>query len=889
MFRRMVWVLLGGFVMLAAQQEASLTGYVMDEDRVTFVFDEQVYGIAPQRVVVTGAFRGWSQDMEDEAWQLKKQMDGLWMLTIDNRDFETVAVKSPFKFRVNDGRWLDPPADAPNVEGGNLLFAHTLRRMRVIAEVAGERDIRLKFPEAKPDRYIYDTSNYILKTYGGDSVAIERLFYTEPGELQIVPAVPVNPRRLHYLTVIDLEKTVPVFYDGWFRHTYSGKKLGANFNSENSHTMVRLFAARADLIKLYLYKEPGERAAKVIDMKRDADGVWEARLPGNWEGWYYDFTAHGPDEPGNHFYETNPVHFTDPWARVSLDSFGPARIWPEMKPATPLENGIPKPEDIIAYEVHVQDFTRNLPIADSLKGTFKGFIEPGLTNSAGEPIGFDHLLDLGINVVHLMPVQEYLHYPNDEWQAAFKNDPYMIEQGINMENYQWGYRTSHAFALESRFRVKGQPHGSQNEDFRDLVQAFHDKGIAVIVDVVFNHTAERMDARMMYFNFSAIDVPYFYRTDDELDYLGEYGTETKSEERPMMQRWIIEQVTDMVHQYGIDGVRIDLAGQTDEQTLLALREALGPDKIVYGEPWIASADPDYENNPDWDWYKADSPIIFFQDDARNAFKGPTSVPQNKSTDRGYAGGDGNRDDVKLALSAGFPDDDTPVSGINYLDIHDNWALADRFATTDWDGRQGVDEAAYKIAATMLFTSPGPIVLHGGSEFMRSKGVAPLVQLIKYTKTGPIYIHGKRDTYNLARANEFVWENLGRNIGDGEGINCNYANMNAFWKGLIELRLSEYGKVLRIAEKPADDYYTWIEPANPLLLGYIINNNIFVLLNTDKTEGAFDVNLPEGTWKLVANNDRVDVQGIEGVQWSALLARSHSFTLPGESVRVWVRE
>jgi len=218
---------------------------------------------------------------------------------------------------------------------------------------------------------------------------------------------------------------------------------------------------------------------------------------------------------------------------------------------------------------------------------------------------------------------------------------------------------------------------------------------------------------MMYFNFAAIDVPYFYRTNAQMDFLGEYGTETKSEERPMMQRWIIEQCTDLIKQYGIDGFRIDLAGQTDQQTLLALKEELDPEIIVYGEPWIASSDPGYENNPDWDWYKEDSPITFFQDESRNAFKGPTGNPVNKQSDRGYAGGNGKRDKVKMALSAGFEDDKTPLSGINYLDIHDNWALADRFAITDWDGRNGVDEDQYKIAATLLFTSVGPIVLHAG--------------------------------------------------------------------------------------------------------------------------------------------------------------------------------
>jgi pullulanase len=82
--------------------------------------------------------------------------------------------------------------------------------------------------------------------------------------------------------------------------------------------------------------------------------------------------------------------------------------------------------------------------------------EFGLTNSRGYSIGFDHLVNLGINTVHLMPVQEMLHWPKDEWKKAFSKDKYMIEQGIANENYDWGYRTSHSFAIESRYRKKVQ-------------------------------------------------------------------------------------------------------------------------------------------------------------------------------------------------------------------------------------------------------------------------------------------------------------------------------------------------------------------------------------------------------------------------------------------------
>ncbi len=870
-----------------------LSGYKQNGETAIFIFDPAVYNINPDKIMLEGSMRNWEHNMNDPKWELSKETDGsLWLLKMNNPGMSIIPAGSAFKFRINGGEWLEPAADAPNVISGNLIFAHELKKMAVNAEIVSAKDIRLIFPDKRP-QYLYDISQYTLTRYDGTELPVERIIYIKPGELCIVPATDIDIRRLHYLEVKYLSKKVTVTYDGWFRLLYSDKELGANYDPELNATIIRLFAPRADSVFVFLYKKPNNASYKKIKMQAASDGIWEGKLKDNKNGLYYEFCAYGPDEPGNTLSDAdNEIHFSDPWGRVSVDSHGPCRIWPKVKPASPLKNGIPKMEDVIAYEVHIQDFTRYLPVADSLKGTFKAFSQPGLKNSAGEKVGFDHLIELGINTVHLMPVQEYLHFPDTDWQKAFAKDPYMIEQGINRENYQWGYRTSHAFAIESRYRVKGTEWGAQNEQFRDLVQAFHDQDIAVIVDLVFNHTAELMDSRRYYFNFLAMDIPYFYRTDQNLDIIGAYGTETKSEERPMMQRWIIEQCTNLINQFGIDGFRIDLAGLTDEQTLRALREAVGPDIIIYGEPWIGSNDPEFEANPDWDWYKEDSPITFFQDDSRNAFKGTTDNPVSKETNRGFAGGSGNREEVKKALSAGFPEDKNSISGINYLDIHDNWALADRFASRNWDGRLGVDEAAFKIVATLLFTSTGPIVLHGGTELMRSKGRAPLKEVVKYLNGKPLHFHGKRDTYNLAEANAFIWENKGRNIGGMPEIYCNYKNMFDFWKGLAALRKSKYGEVFRIADKPAKDYYKWFKTENKKLLGYLVDNKIFILINTDKKLGNFkDISLPAGDWQKIADIDKINIsEGIKEGKYIKLNgSKKLSVELDKESLMIWVKK
>jgi pullulanase/glycogen debranching enzyme len=751
-------------------------GYALDGDATTFVFDSGVYDVDPDRVAVTGAFRQWSANMDDAAWLLHPAGDALWTLTVDNPGYSAIPPATPFKFRVDDarglGRWLDPPAGAPNVEGGNLVFLHGVSPPRLRAELRGERAV---WATVSGTERPLAPEHYRLTRADGSEIAVSAVLPNEAETVLVVPAEPLDTRRVHYLHV-DTGEARPLrafaTFDGIFRTLYSDKPLGAEVAS--GATDVRLFAPRADSVRVYFYDAPAGASRASHALTRDPQGVWEVSFDADLHGTWYDFAVYGPDDPGNTFTNHTGARVRDPYARVVSGSFGRGRIWRPTTPATPLANGRPPMESVIAYEVHVQDFTDLLPVGE-LAGTIPAMTVTGLRNASGAPIGFDHLLELGINTVHLMPMQEYLHYPDDVWQAAFADDPFMQEQGVARENYQWGYRITDFFAIENRYRQPGTEPGMEREQFRDLVQAFHDHGIAVIVDFVFNHTGENMEGLDHIMNFNGIDRHYYYRLNEEGGNIGPYGNEVKSEERPMTQRWLIDQMRHFVEEFGVDGFRIDLAGATDRQSLKAVMAAMPDDIIVYGEPWIPPSDPDVVANPSWSWYKHNAPITFFQDDARNAFKGPVSTPRDPVADRGFAGGDGTqREDVMRGLTNTFPDEDSPLAGINYLDIHDNWALADQFARyTDgpnaWDGRAGVDEAAVRIAATLLLTSLGPVVMHGGTEFFRSKGLAPHPdefggERILQTDMGPIYLKGRGDTYNLRYANHFLWETVGRATG-----------------------------------------------------------------------------------------------------------------------------
>jgi pullulanase/glycogen debranching enzyme len=748
---------------------------------------------------------------------------------------------------------------------------------RLRAEVQGPTAIRFTLTGVERPS---DPSAYRLSDGQGREIAIVEVLPNTASESLVVPEAALDPMRVHYLEIPRLGLRALVRRFPLFRNLFSSKPLGAVVSDDGSETTFRVFSPRALGVLLHLYQgkddAPGE-ALRVVAMERDGDGVWETSEPGDLHGTWYDFTVHGPADPGNWFYETHPVHVSDPYALVNDDALGKSRVWPAGSPPPPVAGGRPPMEDVVAYEVHVQDFTDLLPVADAETGTLNAMVRMGLLNAHGEPIGFDYLVDLGVNVVHLMPVQEYLHYPDADWQAAFADDPFARAMGIDRENYQWGYRTTHAFAVESRYRSRDAEPGAERDQFKALVSAFHERGIAVIIDVVPNHTGENVDHQNLLLNFNVLDLPYYYRTDEELEHIGPFGNEVKSEERPMVQRWIVDQLRHWVEKLGVDGFRIDLAGQIDEQTLRRVKRELPQDLIIYGEAWIPPSDPDVRSNPDWSWYKADAPITFFQDDARDAFKGsPFNVK-----DRGWAGGNGSaREAVMRALPNYHAEERRTTDGISYLDIHDNWTLADRYALNDdHNGLESVDLAAVRIAAGLLLTTAGPVVIHGGTEMLRSKGLAPHDEFEVEAAGGRILFKGRDDTYNLRAPNRFLWESL--------APGSDHLAMRDYWRGLLALRGSEYGKVFRIAEMPKG-HYRWITPDEGTLLGYVVGERVLVLANSGMHEGLFRFDLPDGAWRQVGDLEQVDLAGVEG-EFARLDGGSHEVRVPGGAFLVWVSE
>ncbi|NUO80743.1 pullulanase, partial [candidate division KSB1 bacterium] len=316
-----VWFVLTLNVSLNAQMNFSarerLQGYAISGDTTFFVFDEALYGVQPQRVLLEGEMRSWDHNMEDPTWRMQRAKNDakLWMLALANPAFARVKPGAQFKFRINEGIWLVVPESAPNEKGGNLIFAHEVVPTQVRAELVSARHVRVLITGEKV-KLSLNAQDYRLTLADGTALPIAAVLRLSPKELHLRPTLPLDLKRVHFLEVLPLQQKVVASFEGYFRHLYSNKELGANYDAQQQHTMFRVFAPRATQVRLFLYDAPAGEAFQTVEMKPDEDGVWESAVAGNMEGKYYDFTVHGANDPGNYFFEQRPVHVNDPYARV---------------------------------------------------------------------------------------------------------------------------------------------------------------------------------------------------------------------------------------------------------------------------------------------------------------------------------------------------------------------------------------------------------------------------------------------------------------------------------------------------------------------------------------------------------------------------------------------
>ncbi|MFY9478071.1 MAG: glycogen debranching protein GlgX [Aquabacterium sp.] len=441
-----------------------------------------------------------------------------------------------------------------------------------------------------------------------------------------------------------------------------------------------LFSAHATRVELCLFDETGTKELHRVDLPEHTDEVWHGRLPGAKPGLVYGYRVHGPYKPdkGHRFNHHKLV--LDPYARALVGQlqWGPslfgyqlghpdadlsfceldsaqampkARVLPDDPRAIPARPAWRRPWDrTIVYETHAKGFTQRHPaVPADARGRFKGLAHP-------EVIAY--IRSLGVSSVELLPIH------------AFADEPHLHDHGLS--NF-WGYNTIAFFAPDARYLS-----GGQLADFTEMVDRLHDAGLEVLLDVVYNHTAEGNGLGPT-ISFKGIDNASYYRLDPQhpRHYINDTGTgNTINANHPRVLQMIMDSLRYWAG-LGVDGFRFDLATvlgrepQGFDQTcgfFQAWRQdpVLSPLKFI-AEPWDCGPGGYQVGGfpPGWaEWNDA------FRDQLRAFWRGDEKqVPSLAS--RLTASADRFRHRGRK-----------PWASVNFITAHDGFTLADLVAYND---------------------------------------------------------------------------------------------------------------------------------------------------------------------------------------------------------------
>ncbi len=495
--------------------------------------------------------------------------------------------------------------------------------------------------------------------------------------------------------------------------TYTGKGLGLTFVKNNAN--FRVWAPTATQVKLRLYsKGLGGEAVQTINMKKALQGTWTAALVGTHLGDYYTFSV----EHNGAWLDEVP----DPYAKA-VGTNGKRAMIVDMQKTNPIDWAADKAPvlknktDAIVYELHVRDASIAANSGITHKGKFIGLTETGTKNNDGLSTGLDHLVDLGITHIQLLPLYDY--------NSVDEAEP-------NKAQYNWGYDPQNYNTPDGSYSTNADDGAVRIKEFKQLVKTFHSKGLSVVMDVVYNHTGTTNES-----NFNQIVPGYYYRQTSEGKFsdASGCGNETASE-KAMMRKFMLESVLYWVKEYHIDGFRFDLMGVHDIETMNIISKELykiKPSIIIYGEGWTSGGSTLAEDKRavKKNTMQLDK-VGVFSDDIRDGIKGSVF----EKNDRGFASGRADMEEsIKFGIVASTqhpqinyskvnyskaPYAKEPYQTVTYVECHDNHVLWDRLLNSNPNNSEAERTEMQKLALSIVLTSQGISFLHAGTEFLRTK-------------------------------------------------------------------------------------------------------------------------------------------------------------------------
>ncbi|MCG8541563.1 MAG: type I pullulanase [Clostridia bacterium] len=607
------------------------------------------------------------------------------------------------------------------------------------------------------------------------------------------------------------------FNDAYF---YDGSDLGTVYSKDK--TSFRLWAPLAEKVVLMTYKDgdvDSSDPGTAYEMKRDVKGTWVKTLEGDQKGLFYTYkvTNDGVESEAGDPYAIAVGVNGDRSAVVDLSETNP-KGWEQ--------DGMPPfsaPQDAVIYELHIRDLTIDEDSGVENKGKYIAFKEKGTRVEEGVTTGIDHLKELGVTHLHILPSYDFAS---------------IDEKNLHQNQYNWGYDPENYNVPEGSYSTDPYNPNVRIKEFKEMVKALHENGIYVVMDVVYNHTYENVNSK-----FHKIVPGYYYRMkEDGTFYDGSFcGNETASE-RAMMRKYIIDSVKYWVNEYHIDGFRFDLMGIHDKETMNQVKAALSeikPDILLYGEGWDLG-NLERSKRAIQPLAKDMPGIAFFNDNIRDNLKGA----YNDEKDHGFVDGRQNRElEVMTGVVGSIPYNhiirdynSEPPQSINYVSCHDNHTLWDKLSLGNPDASQEEIIEMHKLANSIVFTCQGIAFLHAGVDFLRTKD-------------------GDHNSYiSPDSINALDWSRK-----------AEYMDVFRYYQGLIKLRKAHPAFRMPTTEM-VKEHITFI-PTPKNVVGYVIkehaNNdtwkNIFVAYNANNR--PMEVNIPKGNWKVVVDGNRAGIDTI----------------------------
>ena len=610
------------------------------------------------------------------------------------------------------------------------------------------------------------------------------------------------------------------------------------------HTLFSVWSPNADSVVLNLY-DAGEEGnlLRTTNLKLQKDGSWVSKQRGNLEGLFYTFRIF---EDGRWFEETPGIFAKavgingNRGAIVDLRKTDPEGWADDRRPELKNLN------DAIIYEMHWRDFSAHENGHFRYPGKFLCMTERNLTTADNQPLGIEHLKQLGITHIHILPSYDFGSIDEKGGEGPAR----VLESGAaEGGNYNWGYDPKNYNVPEGSYSTNPYDPACRIREMKQMIQACHQAGIRVVLDVVYNHTYN-VDGS----GFTNTCPGYFYRItpDGHLGNASGCGNKTASE-RPMMRKFMLESCRYWLTEYHIDGLRFDLMGIHDIETMNEIRhmaDEIDPSILIYGEGWAAGAPqlPEDQLAMKANVKELDR-ISAFSDDIRDALRGPFS---DDHVGAFLAGIPGFEESIKFGLVGAieYPQinmdlvnyskkawANQPAQMIAYVSCHDDLCLVDRLRASAGVKNDAETARLDKLAQTAVLTSQGIPFLYCGEEVMRDKKG----------------VHNSFCSPDAINAIDWRLKDLHRDVFD-------------FYAGMIALRKAHPTFRMADAELVRQNVHFAEAPDNVVV--YMIDgkavedSNFIVLLNANRKPVTIDV--PVNGYKVVVSEGKVNPEGIDFV-------------------------